>query len=195
MEQVRGLARRLAEWLPPSPAGRTAVAALGFGVAGALTAAVIVGVVAVPMGIDGQLNADAATLGTAFGLPLSAGVAGAVVGGLAWWLLVERTDSPSLGRGVAVGAAAGTLSHPVMWLLYGVGAVAFMVAERGAPVLASLDPGAVGGAVALYLVFTVFGFVLTAVLTVPAGVLAGLCLAYVRGKVEGPPGRGTVRDW
>lgn len=184
----------LAERLPAGTRGRTAVATLAFGVAALLTATAIVGAVAVPTALGGDLTPDPGTLAAVFGLPVAAALGGAVAGGPAWWLAVERRDRPTLGRGIVAGAAAGTLSHPVMWVVAGIGAAALVVLDSGLPPLSELS-GAVGALVGAYFLFTIAGFVLTGVLTVPAGAATGAVLAYVRARVEDLPYRRGVRDW
>ena len=49
--------------------------------------------------------------------PLYATLAAVLAGGGLWWLLVARKGRYGLVRGIAVGALAGIVAHPLCWYL------------------------------------------------------------------------------
>lgn len=99
-------------------------------------------------------------------------VAGAVlVASASWWLLVERSGTATVTRGLCVGGLTGAAAHPVMWAVwFGAG---FGVTGRDTGVLYVLFLGLAG---------SLYSLVLLGWVTVPLGAAAGALLARVRAR-------------
>jgi hypothetical protein len=50
-------------------------------------------------------------------VPYLVALATFLVGGISWWLVVERPARPTRERGILVGALTGLFTHPLMWFL------------------------------------------------------------------------------
>lgn len=163
---------RLAVQWPATAGRRAAVAGFAFGVTGTLVALLVVA------GFGAVLGSNDVRF--QFGLPLAACLGSAVVAAPLWLFLVERPDEPSTVRGGVIGATVGVGAHPLTWLIFGVG-------SRGL-VLASAGPRALNAAgwmldvVGSALLASVVGFVVTGIVTVPAGIVVGAVLADVRAR-------------
>lgn len=182
MSDVPTWTERFAAHLPATERERALVAALSFGASGGLVALCIAGgwvALTSPYRLAAPAP-DPELLGVALWLVLSAGLGAAAVGGPLWWLLVERDDEPARVRGAAVGAAAGLLAHPLMWILFGTGVGLAIVVDRGAVAVGTVRPDDVGALLGGFALVTVVGVMLTGVVTIPVGAGTGVLLARVR---------------
>lgn len=186
-------ADRLAARWPDTERRRSLAAGLGFGASGALVAlAIVVGFVGVT-GSEVLVAADPEELAIAIGLPLAAGLGAAVAGAPLWWAIVERPDEPTAIRGGVIGAIVGVLAHPLMWLLFGVGAVVVLLVVGGVGALADNGLGGLEALIGWYALFTLFGLLYTGIVTVPVAAGTGVVLAHIRRKASGTASDATRR--
>lgn len=116
-------------------------------------------------------------------------VCGGLVGGPAWWLLVERPAGAGWlhARGAVAGLVTGVLANVTTWVLTTVLLLLAALAPSGTPA-----PG-IGYGIALLLLFGAAAAVLGCVVTGPVGTVLGLGLAVLRGRVvDDAPADGRV---
>lgn len=186
----RWLDRLAARW-PDTERRRALAAGLGFGASGGLLALlIVVGYVGWTMPYD-LVAADLGPLAIAYGLAialgiaLAAGLGAAIAGAPLWWAIVERPDEPTALRGGLVGAVVGVVAHPLMWLLFGVGAGVVLLVTEGFGALVDAVLGDPGGLLGAFVLFSVVGLIITGIVTVPVAAGTGVVLAHVQRKAAG----------
>lgn len=151
----------------------TAIAGTTFAVAGAVVAFLVLR--------NPLLEAFAMASGA---VPYLAAVAAFLAGGGCWWLVVERPRRPTRARGALTGTVAGTLTHPILWLLV------FVYQNPST----AADPSTAGTGP---LLFTYFSLLTVGWLTVGVGVAVGLALATGRRRTaeRRPPDGESALFW
>lgn len=145
---------------------QTLVAAVVFGLAGALAAWLVY-----RSGSSGELLTDI----------VIAGVSACIVGGLLWSkVALKQTAAASVRRGALVGALIGFVSHPVYWYIWAVYSWAFQAPGVGGPAMGPLH-GLWGALLVSLLSWVVAGWI-----TVPLGAVVGGALAAIGPKPQTP---------